>query len=191
MKQGKWKMLFSIFLTMFNIGAFTFGGGLSMIPQMTRVFVTKKRWVEESEIVDMFAVSQSLPGVIAVNASMLIGYRLCGFAGAMAAALGAILPSFIILIGVTVFYQEFLHNEIVRGVLRGVSAAVVALLFSAAWGLRKKSLTGLFGLVIFAIAMVLILWLDVNPIWLLLGGGGAGLAASIVKIWQNTAKGAD
>ena len=191
MKQGKWKMLFSIFLTMFNIGAFTFGGGLSMIPQMTRVFVTKKRWVEESEIVDMFAVSQSLPGVIAVNASMLIGYRLCGFAGAMAAALGAILPSFIILIGVTVFYQEFLHNEIVRGVLRGVSAAVVALLFSAAWGLRKKSLTGLFGLVIFAIAMVLILWLDVNPIWLLLGGGGAGLAASIVKIRQNTAKGAD
>lgn len=188
MNDNKRVPLLPIFASMFYIGAFTFGGGLSMIPQMTRVFVSKRRWVEERDIVDMFAVAQSLPGVIAVNASILVGYRLRGLSGALMAALGSILPSFLVLMVVTLAYESFLHNEIVLGVLRGVRAAVVALLFSTVWRLRKSSLTGVFGCALFAAALVCTVWLRVNPVWLLLGGAFLGFSAVFVRTKMGAPK---
>jgi len=181
------KKLFQIFSTMFFIGLFTVGGGLAMLPQMTRVFVRKRGWVTEEEIVDYFAVSQSVPGVIATNTSVMIGYKLAGTPGAMAAVLGAVLPSFLVLIAVTVFYQAFITNPVMAGALRGVGAAVAALLFYTVWGLRKSSLRGVVDILLCLMAAALVFVLNVNPVWIILGGFLLGIARAIVRAKQGAA----
>ncbi|MDR0325830.1 MAG: chromate transporter [Oscillospiraceae bacterium] len=178
---GKMKKLWQIFATMFYIGLFTFGGGLAMLPQMKRVFVQKRGWVTEEEIVDYFAVSQSIPGVIATNTSVMIGYRMAGTAGALCAAFGAVLPSFLVLIAVAVFYQAFVAHPVMIGALRGISAAVVALLFYTVWGLRKTTLRGIADVLLCLTAAALLLLLGVNPVWVILGGLAAGLFRAVFR----------
>lgn len=177
------KKLATIFAVMFRIGLFTFGGGLVMIPQMARDFVEKYGWLKEEEIVDFFSVAQSLPGVVAVNASILIGYRLAGVAGGIVAALGAILPSFLVLIVVTIFYEAFITSPVVLGAMRGVRAAVTALLFYTALRLRKGALTDVFCWVLFLAAAAVALFTDVNVVLLLLGG--AALGVLYTALWSR------
>ncbi|MDR0294535.1 MAG: chromate transporter [Oscillospiraceae bacterium] len=179
--DGPARHLWQIFSTMFVIGLFTFGGGLSMLPQMTRVFVKKRGWVTEEEILDYFAVSQSIPGVIATNTSVMIGYRLAGMAGALCAALGATLPSFLVLVVVTVFYQTFVTHPVMLGALRGVRAAVAALLFFTVWGLRENTLRGLESVLLCLCAVTLVFFLNVNPVWVILGGILLGIARTLYR----------
>lgn len=175
------KKHWQIFSTMFVVGLFTFGGGYAMIPQMTRVFSQKRGWVGEDEIIDYYAVSQSLPGAVAINTSIMLGYRLAGTAGALCAALGAVLPSFLVLLVVTVFYQAFITNPVMLGAMRGIRAAVAALLFSTVWGLRKSSLRGVIDVILCFIAAALVFIWDINPIWLILSGAVFGLARFYAK----------
>jgi chromate transporter len=178
-----------IFLVMLRIGATTFGGGYAMIPQMSRDFVSRYRWIGEDEIVDLFAVAQSTPGVIALNASLLVGYRIAGAAGALAAALGALLPSLVVLSLVTVVYQAFLENPYVLGALRGVRAAVAGLLFSTVVQLRPASVRGALGWLLFVAALAVAVFLpSVNAVWILLGGGLIGLLSG--RPWRRGQKGA-
>jgi chromate transporter len=175
------KKLLKIFLVMFRIGLFTFGGGLVMLPQMSREFSDKYHWLEPDEITDFFAVAQSLPGVVAVNASVLTGYRLAGAAGAAVAALGAILPSLIVIMVFTVFYQRLLTNEYLLGAMRGISAAVIALLFNTTLKLGKDSLSSALSWVLFAAAAVICLLTDISVIYVILGGAAAGLINMLVR----------
>jgi chromate transporter len=174
------KKYFQIFSAMFFVGLFTFGGGLAMLPQMTRVFVKTRGWVGEEEILDYFAVSQSLPGVIATNTAVMIGCRIAGTPGALVAAFGAILPSFLILTVVAVLYLAVVELPVVLGALRGVGAAVAALLFYTVWGLRKTTLRGLADILLCAGAAGLVL-LGVNPVWVILGGSALGITHAVVK----------
>ena len=173
------KRYWQLFSTMFVIGLFTFGGGLAMLPQMTRVFVHKRGWVTEAEIIDYFAVSQSLPGVIATNTSVMIGYRTAGMAGALCAAFGVLLPSFFSLIVVTMFYSTFVTHPVMLGALRGIRAAVAALLFFTVWGLRKTALRGIADIIL-CLAAALVLFCGVNPIWVILGGAALGVARALL-----------
>lgn len=160
---------------MFKIGLFTFGGGLAMLPQMSAEFAERNKWMKQDEIVDIFAVAQSLPGVVAVNASMLVGYRLGGRKVALLAALGATLPSFLVLIFVTVGYQAFITNRYVAGAMVGIRAAVAGMLAATVFKLGKTSLKDIWGWGLFALALVCS-FLGVNAIFIILGGGIAGLA---------------
>ena len=178
-EENRAKKLITIFLVMFRIGLFTFGGGLVMIPQMSRDFVKKYGWIKEEEIVDFFSVAQSLPGVIAVNASIMIGYKLVGVVGGLVAALGAVLPSFLVLMGVTLIYEAFITNVIVLGVLRGVRSAVVALLFYTALKLRKGALLDVFCWAVFIVASVLALFTEINVVFILLGGALLGVIVTL------------
>ncbi len=180
MKYEGPKKLLTIFLVMFRIGLFTFGGGLVMIPQMSRDFADRYGWIKKEELVDFFAVAQSLPGVIAVNASVLIGYRLAGVAGALAAAFGAVLPSFLVLLVVTVFYELFMHNVILLGAMRGIRAAVTALLFFTSFRLRKGSVDSVFGVALFLAAVLLVLLTSVNAMLIIAGGGLLGAAYMVL-----------
>lgn len=183
---GTVKRLWQIFSTMFVVGLFTFGGGLSMIPQMQRVFVSKRGWIGEEEIVDTFAVAQSLPGVIASNAAVIIGYRLAGIAGALAAALGVVLPSFLVLMLVTVFYTRFITNPALIGAMRGIRAAVAALLFYTVWGLRRASLLGVTDALLCVASAALVLFLHVNPVWVILGGAAFGAGRAVARARNRT-----
>ena len=118
----------TLFLTFLKIGIFTFGGGYVIIPLMRKKFVEQFHWIEETEMLDLTASAQSAPGPIAVNASILIGYRLAGFAGAMVSTLGTVLPPLIILSLISLAYTAFQSSLIVKLVLRGMQAGVAAVI---------------------------------------------------------------
>lgn len=127
--MGKEKNLYgALFASTFRLSAFTFGGGYVIVPLMRRQFVEKLHWLEEDEMIDLTAIAQSAPGPIAVNASILVGYRLAGVPGALVTMLGTVLPPLIILSVISLFYAAFRSNPVVNLVMKGMNAAVAAVI---------------------------------------------------------------
>ena len=114
---------FSIF---FKIGAFTIGGGYAMVPLIEDEIVTKRQWIAKEDFIDLLAISQSAPGILAVNISIFIGYRLRGIRGSIITALGTILPSFLIILAIALFFHNFKDNVYVERIFKGIRPAVVA-----------------------------------------------------------------
>lgn len=127
MKKDK-KFYWKLFSSTFSLSAFTFGGGFVIIPLMRKKFVEDLGWIDEQEMLDLTAIAQSSPGAIAVNASILIGYRLDGFRGALITVFGTVLPPLIILSVISLFYTAFRDSLIVSYVLRGMQAGVAAVI---------------------------------------------------------------
>ena len=125
--QQKRASLWNLFSVFFRIGAFTFGGGLAMLPLIEREVVEVQGWVEQEEILDIVALSQSVPGAIAVNSAIFIGLRLRGLAGALAALLGVMTPSVVIILIIAHFFTQFQSNPYVMRAFSGVKAAVIGL----------------------------------------------------------------
>lgn len=122
----------SLFLTFFKIGAFTFGGGWAMISIIEREIVDKHNWIKREEFLDLLAVAQSLPGILAVNIATAVGDRIRGAKGSMVAAAGTILPSFLIILAIAIFLTPEIikNNKIVSSVFMGIRPAVVALIIA-------------------------------------------------------------
>ena len=116
-----------LFLTFAKVGVCTFGGGYAMLPILQREVVEKKGWVTEEEVTDYFAIGQCTPGIIAVNTSVFIGYRQRGVPGGIAAALGVVFPSFVVITIIAAFLTKFATYPVVQHALAGINAAVVAL----------------------------------------------------------------
>ncbi|MGI6225296.1 MAG: chromate transporter [Peptococcales bacterium] len=169
------KFLWEIFITFFKIGAFTFGGGYAMLPLIEHEVVTNKKWVSEEDIVDVLAISQSVPGAIAINSSTFIGYKIAGLRGAFAATLGTILPSFLIILVLAGFLITYSDNVLINKVFYGIRAVVVALILSAVFKLGKKSITDMRTLIIATIAFLLLIIFDFHPIFAIIGGGFVGI----------------
>jgi chromate transporter len=129
--------LFKFFVVFLRIGAFTFGGGLAMLPLIEREIVDNNGWMTREEFIDTIAVTQCMPGVIAVNTAIYLGYQLFGIWGTIFGALGAILPSFVIMVLAAEFFIAFRDNSIVQAVFMGVRPAIAVLIFSAAVRLGK------------------------------------------------------
>ncbi len=122
------KFYYKLFAATFYLSAFTFGGGFVIIPLMRKKFVDQYKWIEEKEMLDLTAIAQSSPGAIAVNAAILVGYRLAGVIGAMLTILGTVLPPLLILSVISLAYTQFRDSLIVRYVLRGMQAGVAAVI---------------------------------------------------------------
>ncbi len=131
------KELFSIFLAMMKIGAFTFGGGYAMIALLENEFVDKRGWLEKEEFLDLAAIAESTPGPIAINASTYVGYKRMGFLGALVATLGMCLPSFTVIYLISLFFDAFLSFEIVGYAFRGIQIGVIYIIFSAGLKMLK------------------------------------------------------
>lgn len=119
---------FKLFASTFYLSAFTFGGGFVIISLMRKKFVEEYKWIEEKEMLDLTAIAQSSPGAIAVNAAILVGYRLAGVLGALLTIIGTVLPPLIILSIISVAYTEFQNSLIVKYVLKGMQAGVAAVI---------------------------------------------------------------
>ena len=132
------KNYFTLFKSTFFLSAFTFGGGYVIVPMMKKKFVDKFGWLEEEEMLNIAAIAQSSPGAMAVNASILVGWRLLGLSGALVAILGTILPPFIILSIISLFYAAFRDNAVVSAVLKGMMAGVCAVIFDVVITLGGK-----------------------------------------------------
>lgn len=174
-KKSKFKKLLEVFWSFFKIGAFTIGGGYAMLPLFQKEVVETKKWLTEDEIVDVYAIVQSVPGVIAINASIFIGYKIGGIAMAIISALGVILPSFIIILLIAPILIIFNENPYVIKAFTGVRAGVTALILLAAIKLGKKVVKEPFSLILAAIAAALMLFTDIGAIWIILGGAISGL----------------
>lgn len=171
-----------LFLTFFKIGAFTFGGGWAMISIIEKELVDKHHWLDREEFLDLLAVAQSLPGILAVNISVAVGDRLRSTRGSIAAALGTILPSFLIILAIAVFLTPDLikNNHTINSIFRGIRPAVVALIVAPVISsARSAKLTRL--TVWIPIIVAILIWSRLpvvsNPIlYIVLGGIGGYLA---------------
>lgn len=120
-----------LFRATFMLSAFTFGGGYVIVPLMQKRFVEDYKWLEKEEMMDLVAIARSAPGMIAVNASIMVGYRLAGVLGAITAVVGTVLPPLMIITIISYFYEVFRDSPAVAAVLRGMSAGVAAVVIDA------------------------------------------------------------
>jgi len=122
------KIYLKLFLSTFYLSSFTFGGGFVIVPMMKKKFVDDLKWIEEREMLDLTAIAQSSPGAIAVNASILIGYRIAGIKGALVTILGTVTPPLIIISIISMFYAAFRDNIVINAILKGMQASVAAVI---------------------------------------------------------------
>ena len=164
-----------LFISFFKIGAFTFGGGWAMIPLIEREVVDKQNWIKREDFVDALAIAQSLPGVLAVNISILIGNKLRGLKGCLMATLGTILPSFLIILAIAIWIVQTYDNPVVERIFKGIRPAVVALIVSPVFSTAKTARINI-KTVIIPIIVALSIWLGgVSPIWFVLLGAIGGI----------------
>lgn len=130
-----------LFTTFFRIGAFTFGGGWAMISLLERDIVNSQRWLTKEEFLDNLAISQSLPGILAVNMAIAVGYKMRGIPGAIVATLGTILPSFLIILSIAIFLtpETIQQNHVLSSIFKGIRPAVVALILSPVFTTAKSA----------------------------------------------------
>lgn len=157
------KILLELFITFAKIGGFTFGGGYAMLPMLQKEVVEKKKWATSDDLMDYFAIGQCTPGVIAVNTSTFVGYKIKGLPGAIAATLGMITPSLIIISVIAAFLQNFQDYVYVQYAFGGIRAAVVALILSAVIKIGKKSVVDVVTTVIFIAVTLLSIFTDLSP----------------------------
>lgn len=129
---------FNLFTSTFKLSAFTFGGGFVIIPLMRKRFVEELHWIEEEEMVDLTVIAQSSPGAIAVNAAILVGYRVGGLLGALVSVIGTVLPPLIIISIISMFYQAFRDNLYVGIIMRGMLAGVAAVIIDVVWRMGQQ-----------------------------------------------------
>lgn len=172
-------MLRNLFLTFMKIGAFTFGGGWAMISIIQREVVEKRHWLKLEEFLDLLALAQSLPGILAVNIAVSVGDRLRGFKGALCAALGTILPCFCIILAIAIFLTPDLitNNATVSAIFRGIRPAVVALIVAPVITSAKAAKIG-WSMAWVPAVVALLIWSKIpvisNPIIFIVIGAGVG-----------------
>lgn len=160
--------MLELFLTFANIGLFTIGGGYAMIPLIQQKVVDEKHWVSQEQLTDLIAVAQSCPGVFAVNISIFIGYKMRRTPGAIACALGAALPSLLIILAIAIFFQQFRGNRIVESLFMGIRPAVVALIAAPTFRMARTARISRYNIWI-PVASALAIWLlGVSPVYVIL-----------------------
>jgi len=159
--------LISIFSVFAKIGAFTIGGGYAMIPIIQNE-ILKRGWLKEEELPDIVALAQSAPGLLAVNMSIFAGYRIRGVKGSIAATIGSVLPSFIIILLIAMLFSNYQDNPVVVRIFQGIRPVVVSLIAVPMINMAKKSCKTWWAWATAILALVLVAFLDVSPIYILL-----------------------
>lgn len=162
------------FTTFFRIGLFTLGGGYAMIPLIEAEVVDKRQWVSKEQFLDLIAIAQSCPGVFAINISTFIGYKLRKAPGAVSCALGAALPSFLIILAIAIFFSQFKDNPYVAAIFRGIRPAVVALIAVPTFRLGQRAKLNRYTIWIPVVCALAIWALGVSPIYIIIIAGVAG-----------------
>lgn len=173
------KKLWLLYFTFAKIAALVVGGGLAMLPVIEETFVDRKKLISKDELLDMITITQTIPGIIAANSAIYIGMKVAGFIGAVAALLGAITPSFTIIVIIAwQFPQLSPHNPYLLGAFAGVRAGVTAMIAVTAWKLAKKSVSAWVEAIIVSIFFILALC-KVHPALLVISGMLIGLVYCI------------
>jgi chromate transporter len=171
--------LIDILWSFLKIGAFTFGGGYAMIPLIQHEVINTRKWLTEKEFVYLLTIAQAAPGPIALNTAVFVGYKRRRYCGALAATLGVVIPSFLIILLVAMFFADIRHNTWIDAAFKGMRPAVVALIVAPIIGLAK----GLrWYLVAIAAATALAIWhFGYSPVWFLLVGAVGGVVWATIN----------
>ena len=181
-KRQKHKLL-TLFFTMMYISAFTFGGGFVIITFMKRKFVDELHWIDETEMLDMTALAQSSPGAIAVNAAILVGWKIHGFPGMIVAVLGTIIPPMAILSVISLFYQLFATNQYVALVLKGMQSGVAAVILdvSLSLGINVVKNKRWIHIALMVASFIATFFFKVNVMWIILAAAVIGIILCILE----------
>lgn len=173
-----WKLIAEIFLVFLKIGPATFGGGYAMIPVIEREIVEKKKWIKPHDVADVLVIAQSVPGAIALNSATFIGFTIAGVQGAIAALLGVLLPTFLIVIGLSFVFISLNGNPFVDAAMQGMSAAIVALIIFAAYKIGQTAVFDKTTLITALATASVLFFLNLNPVLVI----GLGIAAGLLQI---------
>ena len=170
-----------LFWTYLKIGTFTIGGGYVMLSMIEREIVDRKGWVDREEFLNMIALAQAAPGLIAVNSAIFIGWRIGGWRGVIATVLGAVLPSFFIILAIAMLFQDYKDYPAVEAIFKGIRPAVVALIAAPLCKMAKSAkITWTIALI--PIAGALLIWLaGLSPIWIIFVTALAALGYTYLK----------
>lgn len=172
-----------LFWSFFKIGALTFGGGYAMIPIIQHEIIETRKWISADEFIELLALAQTSPGPISLNTAVFVGYKTRGYAGSVATLLGTILPSFLIILAIAVFFQDYTKYPLVEKAFRGMRPAVVALIAAPVYNMMKG--LGLFRIVLALAVAVVVGFLGVSPVWFLLAGAVGGIVFGITRKENN------
>ena len=184
MTVKKRSLIWEIFISLFKIGLFTFGGGYAMIALLENEYVTKRKWLEKEEFLDLVVIAESTPGPIAINASTYIGYKTAGLIGAIAGTVGMCLPSFIIIYTISLFLDSFLEISLIASAFRGIQVCVVYLILSAGIkmfkGMKRNALNiSIVSAVIICMVAFALLSVNFSSIFYILISAVVGLAVYV------------
>lgn len=187
--MDKFKKIISLFWAFFKIGLFTFGGGYAMIGVIERELVEKKGWISHEEFMDIIAIAESTPGPLAINSATFIGYKRCKFLGSLFATLGVVLPSFIIVYVISLFFDQFLSLTWVQFAFRGIQACVAFIILNAGVKMLKHLKLNAMNVVLFLITAICLIMLSLfavnfSSIFYILIGGVVGLITYLVQYFK-------
>ena len=185
--NNKRQVLRRLFFSTLYLSAFTFGGGYVIVTLLKKKFVDEYHWIEEDEMLDLVAIAQSAPGAIAVNGAIVVGYKLAGLLGAAVAITATILPPFVIISVISVFYEAFRDNFLVSQMLTGMQAGVGAVIASVVWQMgadvvRSKSAASV---LIMAAAFAATCFFGVNVVLVILAAAGVGVVRTLLAQRQK------
>lgn len=185
-KSGKKKYL-NLFFTMLKIGLFTFGGGYAMIALLENEFISKKKWMEKDEFIDMVAIAESTPGPVAINSATYIGYKLLGFWGSFLATIAVCIPSFAIIFVISLFFDAFLTLTLVSYAFRGIQACVIYLIMSAGLKMMKDMEKNIFNIIILTVTLACMVLFSVfsvsfSSIFYIIISGFVGLFVYMIRL---------
>ena len=172
--------MLSIFGVFAKIGAFTIGGGYAMFP-LIEAEMYRRKWIDEDEMPDIMVLAQSAPGILAVNLAIFSGYKLRGIKGAVAASLGAVLPSFIIILAIAAVFTNFKDNPTVVKIFRGIRPVAVGLIFVPAVNMARKGCRSWWAWLILAASLVAVAVLKVSPLYIIIVTIVAAIAVNMAR----------
>ncbi len=179
--SGFLRTLLELYLVFVKIGAFTFGGGLAMMPIMQRELIEKKGWITEEELVDYFAIGQSTPGIIAVNVSTFVGYKRAGWFGGIIGTIGVVTPSLVIISLLAGAISSIDKYPLAQKALRGINVAVAALLTSVIVKFSKKTIKNIWNALFMLLSFVLIYFFKVQSVWIIIAALVIGSLLTLYK----------
>ena len=185
--QSKKEVLIKIFISTLYLSAFTFGGGYVIVTLMKKKFVDEYHWIEEDEMLDLTAIAQSAPGAIAVNGAIVVGYKLAGMAGAITAVIATVIPPFVIISLISVFYNAFRDNYVIsqmlEGMQAGVGAVIASVVFDMGEGIVRSKNTGSVLIMLGAFAASCIF--DVNVVCIVIACLLIGVVRTLINERRN------
>ena len=189
MDKNKLLKAISLFTVFFKIGLFTFGGGYAMIPIIEREIADKKHWIKNEEILDIFAISESTPGPIAINSATFVGFRVAGVLGAACATLGVVIPSFTIIFIISFVLDKFKSLKSVEYAFFGIKSGVIALIIRALYTMAKKCPKNIISAVIAAAVFAVAVFFDVNLFLIIVCAAAVGLVYRLISLKVNAKRG--